>query len=66
MRLAALALLACCPPAIAQEAVQFPTPAKDNPVAAIEGRLYRPQGTGPFPAVVLMHGCNGPSANAGS
>ncbi|MFQ5914182.1 MAG: dienelactone hydrolase family protein [Nitrospinota bacterium] len=23
------------------------------------GTLYRPQGTGPFPAVVLLHGCGG-------
>jgi dienelactone hydrolase len=25
----------------------------------LAGRLYRPSGNGPFPAVVLMHGCNG-------
>jgi dienelactone hydrolase len=23
------------------------------------GKLYKPQGNGPFPALVLMHGCNG-------
>ncbi len=59
----ALAALLVAASAHAQEVVQFPTPAKDNPVAAIEGKVFRPAGEGPFPAVVLMHGCNGPSAN---
>ena len=25
----------------------------------LTGKLYKPQGNGPFPAVILMHGCNG-------
>jgi dienelactone hydrolase len=58
-----LALLAAGTCAHAQESVSFATGARDNPVAAIEGRLYRPNGEGPFPAVVLMHGCNGPTQN---
>lgn len=27
--------------------------------AAIQGELFKPKGDGPFPAVVLMHGCGG-------
>lgn len=26
---------------------------------AVTGYLFRPQGDGPFPAVILMHGCDG-------
>jgi dienelactone hydrolase len=26
---------------------------------ALTGKLYQPTGTGPFPAVILMHGCSG-------
>ena len=63
LALAALAALLVAASAHAQEVVQFPTPARTNPVAAIEGKVYRPAGAGPFPAVVLMHGCGGPSAN---
>jgi poly(3-hydroxybutyrate) depolymerase len=25
----------------------------------LNARLFRPSGDGPFPAVVMMHGCNG-------
>lgn len=28
----------------------------------VEGRLYKPDGSGPFPALVLLHGCQGVSA----
>ena len=67
MRFAPVALaLAFAASAHAQEAVQFPTPARDNPVATIEGKVYRPAGDGPFPAVVLMHGCSGPTATVAS
>src|SRR5215470_879139 len=31
--------------------------------AVLSGDLYRPAGGGPFPAVVLLHGCGGPSQN---
>jgi dienelactone hydrolase len=30
----------------------------------LEGSLYRPQGDGPFPAMVLLHGCSGLGENA--
>ncbi len=36
------------------------TPAKPLRVPAVE---YRPEGAGPFPAVVLLHGCHGVSAS---
>ena len=31
----------------------------------LPGRLYRPEGAGPFPAIVMMHGCNGMWAASG-
>ena len=40
--------------AAAGEAVTFPGPGIE-----LAGRLYRPDGPGPFPAFVLMHGCSG-------
>jgi dienelactone hydrolase len=62
---AALALLASCRPnatrtaprveAISDVSIPFSAP----PPSALTGKLYRPQGTGPFPAAVLMHGCSG-------
>lgn len=36
------------------EAVTFPGPGVE-----LAGRLYRPEGPGPFPAFVLLHGCSG-------
>jgi dienelactone hydrolase len=47
-------LLVSCA-ALAQEAVRIPV----NDGRDIEGRLYRPQGPGPFPALVALHGCGG-------
>lgn len=35
----------------------FPT--RGNPIA-ISGELERPAGEGPFPAIVILHGCGGP------
>ena len=32
---------------------------KDIPGASLQGYLTRPQGEGPFPAVILLHGCAG-------
>jgi poly(3-hydroxybutyrate) depolymerase len=31
----------------------------DSTDASVTGHLFRPGGPGPFPAVVLMHGCDG-------
>lgn len=55
--LAVLSLAAC-----AAQSVHFPnaTPAAPRSVPAW---LWRPVGDGPFPAVVLLHGCHGVSAS---
>ncbi|MBS4045662.1 MAG: dienelactone hydrolase family protein [Alphaproteobacteria bacterium] len=29
----------------------------------ISAKIYRPEGAGPFPTVILLHGCNGPGAH---
>src|SRR5471032_1201369 len=43
------------------ETVHFPSVAVDNVAAGPEtsGALYRPEGDGPFPAIVLAHTCAG-------
>jgi len=33
---------------------------EQQPGVELSGELYRPAGDGPFPAVVMLHGCNGP------
>jgi dienelactone hydrolase len=57
---AALVALALALPATAQQAVTFPA-ARDyaNKPVTLAGDLMKPAGDGPFPAVVLMHGCSG-------
>jgi dienelactone hydrolase len=58
--LCALALPAA--DAAAQERVEFPstdTEVTFGPPTVIAGFLYKPEGAGPFPAVVGMHGCGG-------
>jgi dienelactone hydrolase len=50
----------------AQEAVAFPQsrpPGEGTPVA-LRGTLYRPAGDGPFPAMVMLHGCAGVESNS--
>lgn len=44
----------------AQEIVKFQAtqPNETTPVA-LRAELYRPTGRGPFPAIILLHGCNG-------
>lgn len=58
--LAATALsLAGCAGGVVAHSVPVTTPR----AAVLSGELYRPGGAGPFPAVVLLHGCSGPAAN---
>ncbi len=53
-------LAAALSPAQAQDIVKFPAsePNENHPVQ-LRGALYRPDGRGPFPAMILMHGCGG-------
>lgn len=44
----------CLPAWAGGEAVTFPGAGIE-----LKGRLYRPEGRAPFPAVVLLHGCSG-------
>jgi dienelactone hydrolase len=48
------------------ERVEFPAlaPFEGSPVV-LEGLLYRPLGEGPFPALVLLHGCGGMYTRSG-
>ena len=47
----------------AAQSVSFPSAAIDGSKATpeIQGTIYRPEGAGPWPAIVVMHGCGGPS-----
>ena len=57
-----LLLAAQTDPARAEsEIVQFPVTSFLGETTMLSGRLMRPEGDGPFPAVVLLHGCNGMS-----
>lgn len=53
-RLAWLAVFACLPAWGGGEPVTLPQGALE-----LSGRLYTPDGKGPHPAIVLLHGCNG-------
>ena len=49
-------------PARAQEKVSFPSTDSDlkgGTPTTIAGCLYKPEGAGPFGAVIALHGCNG-------
>jgi dienelactone hydrolase len=46
---------------LARERGEIPTVA---PATTVDGYLSKPNGSGPFPAVVYLHGCDGLSANA--
>jgi dienelactone hydrolase len=52
--LAALVFLAAGLVQAAGEPVRLPGPGVE-----LAGRLYRPPGEGPFPAIVMLHGCSG-------
>ena len=42
----------------APESVSIPAGDTDEP-ATLDARMFKPQGQGPFPAIVAMHGCSG-------
>jgi len=53
-------VLAVVAPLLASESVPFPSALRQAGAAVqLSGYLYRPDGPGPFPAVVMLHGCSG-------
>ena len=64
MRLIAwlLCLMGSLLPLAAQERVEIPA-GEDKP---LKGILFRPDGPGPFPAVVALHGCGGLTNSSGA
>jgi dienelactone hydrolase len=60
--LSATAFLTLCAVAFAAHAVPLPAPRQvDIPSgnAILHAQLYKPDGNGPFPAVIALHGCGG-------
>jgi dienelactone hydrolase len=59
--IALLALSMACGSAVAQQKLHFPALDGKEGIAPTEldGYLFRPDGPGPHPAVVFMHGCSG-------
>jgi dienelactone hydrolase len=64
LRLVAIAVVSCvlfvvcAVSAASAQGTDVSFPSADTSLA-ITGHLYRPEGSGPFPAVVLLHGCAG-------
>jgi len=58
LAVAALVLATAC----ASTGVRFPNATPGAPLE-VPAALFRPEGRGPFPAVVLLHGCGGVSAS---
>lgn len=56
---ACLALSACASSSI----VQYPTADLTAHPVQIKTEVFKPNGSGPFPAVIVLHGCNGPSVH---
>ena len=53
-------------PLLASERVNFPSARRQaGAVVQLAGYLYHPDGPGPFPAVVMMHGCSGLMTRSG-
>jgi dienelactone hydrolase len=54
-----LGLIPAAAEAASSEIVRFPGPELDGAAVELAGRLVRPDGDGPFAAIVLLHGCDG-------
>ena len=55
-------VLVASQPALAGESVFFPSldsPLTGGKPTSLRGLLMKPEGVGPFPAIVALHGCNG-------
>ena len=61
-RVFGLAVVCLIAAGCASSAVSFPNATPTTP-KEVPAELYTPSGTGPFPAVVLLHGCHGVSAS---
>ena len=62
-------LLAAWRPALADDSVSFPSldgPLTGGKPTLLRGLLMKPEGIGPFPAIVALHGCNGPFNKEGA
>ena len=60
--LAAIWLVSFSQPALASELVSFSSldgSLTGGPPTELRGLLVKPEGSGPFPAVVALHGCGG-------
>lgn len=60
-----LLILALAAPARSEERIEIPSLESTGDPAALVAFLTRPDGSGPFPAVVMLHGCGGPYAPSG-
>src|SRR5580704_3867346 len=62
-------LLAAWCPALAGDSVSFPSldgSLTGGKPTLLRGLLMKPEGIGPFPAIVALHGCNGPFNKEGA
>ena len=60
VRFVLAAVFVVVPSLCAFESVNFPSaPRQADSAVQLSGYLYRPNGPGPFPAVVMLHGCSG-------
>ena len=59
----AFGLAACAGPAALPSTATHTFAVTSPKAATIGGEIYRPSGAGPFPAVLVMHGCNGVGPN---
>lgn len=55
----AASCIACGTAALAVTPQKVTFPSNNAEATPLTGYLYRPQGAGPFPAIVAMHGCGG-------
>src|SRR5690348_15201769 len=47
-----------------RKSVSYPTVAASGVApATISATLYKPDGNGPFPAIIVLHGCAGPDSH---